>query len=361
MTAPVDLRVTDPSSTLAAVDELLRRRTTDLAALLHAETPAPSGPLDVDLAEELLGWLAVPGKRLRPVAAHWGWVAAAAPDGRGRDELVVVGAALELLHLFALVHDDVMDGSSRRRGVATLHARSAEQHRRSRALGDADRFGEAVAVLFGDLLLAEASDLVASTGPAVREHWRTMVVELVRGQQLDVTGTAARARSAATSQGIGRLKSGRYTVRRPVELGALVAGADPRLVGGLGTWGDLVGDAFALRDDVIGVWGDPDRSGKSATEDLRAAKPTLLLTWATEVLDGPARHLLEACDAGRLGEDSARALAAAMRAAGLRDRAEARIDDLLDEADRVLTGLSLEGEARTGLDDMARSAGRRRV
>ena len=204
--------------------------------------------------------------------AHWGW-AVAGGRGDSQPQVVRVAAALELLHLFALIQDDVMDRSASRRGRPTLHVVAAERHREQAGLGDAALFGDSVATLVSDLALSEATMLVAGTAPEVRAAWRLMAVELVEGQLLDVTHTAGRRRDLPTSRRIARFKSGRYTITRPLEFGALVAGAEAGLVRRLVTWGDLVGDAFAVRDDVLGVWGDPARTGKPAGDDLRSASP----------------------------------------------------------------------------------------
>ena len=209
--------------------------------------------------------------------AHWGWVVGGG-DESTHDDIARVAAALELLHLFALIQDDVMDRSDSRRGRTTLHVSAAARHRTADGLGDPVLFGDSVATLVSDLALSEASLLVAPTAPDVRAAWRLMAVELVEGQLLDLTHTAGRRRDLETSLRIARFKSGRYTISRPVQLGALVGGAAPDLVRGLVGWGDLVGDAFAVRDDVLGVWGDPVRTGKPAGDDLRSGKPTALLS-----------------------------------------------------------------------------------
>jgi geranylgeranyl diphosphate synthase type I len=286
------------------------------------------------------------------VLAHWGWAVAGGPPDT-HAQLVRVAAALELLHLFALIQDDVMDRSASRRGLPTLHVVAAERHRDERGLGDAALFGDSVATLVSDLALSEASLLVADTAPAVRASWRLMAVELVEGQLLDVTHTAGRRRDLPTSLRIARFKSGRYTITRPLQLGALVAGADPQLVRRLVTWGDLVGDAFAVRDDVLGVWGDPARTGKPAGDDLRSGKPTVLLTWAEELLPPEARPLLVACDAGALDDAGVDALQRAMVDAGVRERAEQTIADLVGRAHRALDDLDVDPEAHLALRELA--------
>jgi geranylgeranyl diphosphate synthase type I len=342
--------------TLAATDALIGATLRGLREALDDAGAGPAsdadpGPLGVDLVRELGERVAHHGKRLRPRLAHWGWAVAGAPH-RTHPDLVRVSAALELLHLFALVQDDVMDRSETRRGRPTVHVVAERRHRAEGGLGDPALFGDSVAVLVSDLALSEAGVLVAPTAPPVRRAWRVMAVELVDGQLLDVTHTAGRRRDLATSLRIARLKSGRYTITRPLQLGALVAGADARLVDRLVAWGDLVGDAFALRDDVLGVWGDPAVTGKPAGDDLRAGKPTVLLTWAHELLDDTSRPLLDACDAGSLDDAGVSALQEAMEAAGVRERAEDEITRLAEEAHDGVTDLAPDAATRAALRDL---------
>ena len=352
---------TSVGSTLTEADVVLDRTFRELAdALVAAAADNPPddprgpdpGPLGVDLVGELAERARNHGKRLRPVLAHWGWAVAGGTPGTHAD-LVRVAAALELLHLFALIQDDVMDRSASRRGRPTLHVVTAERHRVAAGLGDAELFGDSVATLVSDLALSEATMLVAGTAAEVRAAWRLMAVELVEGQLLDVTHTAGRRRDLPTSLRIARFKSGRYTITRPLQLGALVGGADPEQVRRLVTWGDLVGDAFAVRDDVLGVWGDPARTGKHAGDDLRSGKPTALLTWAGQLLPDHARPLLAACDAGTLDDAGVDALQRAMVEAGVRERAEATVADLVRRAHHALDDLGVDPEADAALRDLA--------
>ena len=360
----------DPRHRPPSVDETLERAAALLdetvselrAALARAASDgdpadprrAAPGPLAVDLAGELGARARHHGKRLRPLLAHWGW-AVAGGTAATHDDLVRVAAALELLQLFALVQDDVMDRSASRRGQPTLHVTTAQRHREHGGPGDAELFGDSVAILVSDLALSEASLLVAATPVEVRAAWRLMTAELVEGQLLDLTHTADRRRDLATSRRIARFKSGRYTISRPLQLGALVAGADTDLVRRLITWGDLVGDAFAVRDDVLGVWGDPAATGKPAGDDLRSGKPTALLVWAAELLPDADRHLLDACDAGTLDDAEVQALALAMTTAGVRDRAEAEITERADLALATLPGLGADEEATASLRGLVES------
>ncbi len=343
--------------TLAAVDDLLGTALGELReALDEAGTSrgAVPGPLEVDLVGELADRLVNHGKRLRPRLAHWGWALAGAPAHTHRD-LARVAAALELLHLFALVQDDVMDRSETRRGRPALHVVATRRHREAAGLGDPELFGDSVAVLVADLALSEAGMLVAPLPRPVRAAWRLMAVELVDGQLLDVTHTAGRRRDLATSRRIARFKSGRYTITRPLQLGALVAGAEPGRLDRLVAWGDLVGDAFALRDDLLGVWGDPAVTGKPAGDDLLAGKPTVLLTWAHELLPDAARPLLDACDTGSLGPEGVLALQAAMEAAGVRERAEDEVSGLAERARCGLDLLDPAPEAEQALRELVES------
>lgn len=347
---------------LGEVDSLLEDLIGRLRGILlevGGTDPTP-GPLAVDLVGELADRVRHHGKRLRPLLARWGWsLAGGAEPTRGA--LVEVAAALELLQLFALVQDDVMDRSDERRGRPTLHVVSAARHRAREGLGDPDLFGDSVAVLVADLALSEAT-LLASRGDArVARAWRVMATELVEGQLLDVTHTAGRGRDADTARRIARLKSGRYTVTRPLQLGALVAGADQALVERLGTWGDLVGDAFALRDDVLGVWGDPHVTGKPAGDDLLAGKPTVLLVWAEEMLAPADRPLLDACDAGTLDGPRVEALRDAMAAAGVRERAERTLTDLVDRSHAALDDLDVDTSSREALAGLAEAVAWRSV
>jgi geranylgeranyl diphosphate synthase, type I len=352
----------DPAATFRAVDAVLARTFAEMESLLvetGARDPrhdrAALRGLAVDAVQELVERSANHGKRVRPLLAHWGWVVAGGPRTGTADELGRLGAALELLHLFALIQDDVMDRSDTRRGQPTLHVVASDAHRRHEGLGDAALFGDSVATLVGDLALSEATILGLGVGPSVRRTWRLMTLELVEGQLLDVTHSADRRHDHLTARRISRLKTGRYTVTRPLQLGALVAGASAEVLEPLTRWGDLVGDAFGLRDDVIGTWGDPTVTGKPAGDDLLAGKPTALLVWAESLL--PSRHqpLLRRCAAGRLRPDEVDELAAAMRACGVLQRAEEEIDGLVRAADATAACLPADLRVREELDAVAQT------
>ncbi len=237
---------------------------------------------------------AAPARRpARP--GHGRWQAPAAgvlPLGlRGRrrrapddQRIIDAGAAFELLQAFALIHDDVMDGRGQPSGQRHhAHSRFAQHHHDAEAgPGESRRFGEGVAILVGDVALVYSDLLLPSGSPELAALWHELRVELNIGQYLDLSGTATGGVDRAGARQIARLKSGRYTIERPLQLGATLAGR-PDLVAPLSGYGDPLGEAFQLRDDVLGAFGlDAARTGKPVGDDLREGKPTLLLAVARE-------------------------------------------------------------------------------
>lgn len=314
------------------VDRMVQERIAAVGALwgdLARDAAGRSADVpEIDLARHLNDLVSAGGKRIRPVLALLGHRAA---GGRGStSELVTVGAALELLHTFALAQDDVMDDSSIRRGRPTVHVELARLHRERHGAGDSRRYGQSLAILAGDLAHAEAQDLMAMLPPAVRRHWRLMVVELVQGQTRDLTGAAWREVDPERALTTARLKSGAYTIQRPLELGALMAEADAATLGPLSEYGEQLGTAFALRDDVLGVWGDPVRTGKPAGDDLVEGKPTLIMALATQrlgelpVLARVGTPALTATDVQQLQQ--------LLAESGIRDELEERISTHLARA-----------------------------
>ena len=190
-----------------------------------------------------------------------------------------------------LLHDDVMDESDLRRGGPAAHRQAEHWHADAGALGDRAAFGRNLAVLLGDLALVQAHRLVASLKPRLRELWYELCVELVLGQRGDLTGAAA-GRRPLRAERLAQLKSSSYTVARPLTLGATAADGTAAAHRALHRYGNHAGMAFALRDEVLGVWGDPAVTGKPAGDDLRTGKPTVLLSVAVERLDGAAAEAL---------------------------------------------------------------------
>ena len=287
--------------------------------------------LDVPLAD-LADFVAGGGKRIRPTYCHWGWVTAGGdPCGDGA---VAGGCALELLHAFALIHDDVMDGSSTRRSSPTVWARYMERHHDGSLRGEARRFAEAAAVLVGDIAIVMADRTLGNTTAEVRRVWDALRTELNMGQYLDVIGTAQGGVSVADARTIVCNKTAGYTIVRPLQLGAALAGrAD--LAAKLSAHGLPLGVAFQLRDDMLGAFGEPERTGKPVGDDLREGKPTVLLALAREAADESQRAVLATVRANggpEVSGDKIAAIQEVMIETGAVAATEAEIDQLLASA-----------------------------
>ena len=352
MTAdPLALAPADPAVALAAVEEVLDQRLHALAAQWRrlAEPGVGGDPvLGVQDAPGLLADLVhAGGKRFRPLLCHWGFVAAGGLDPH---EIAPLGAALELLHVFGLAQDDVMDASTTRRGRPAVHVRAAEAHAASGGLDDPDRYGESIAVLVGDLAHVEADALVAALPDAVRAEWWLTCVELVRGQVRDLAGAARGDGPDALARAweVARAKSGAYTVERPLRLGALAADAAPATLASLSAYGRALGEAFALRDDLLGVFGDPALTGKPAGDDLRESKATVLLALLEERLPAADLGALTRIRSHAHQEDDVRTVTAQLEDLGVRAQAE----ELITQAHaRALSALddAVAPAARAGL------------
>ena len=241
--------------------------------------------LDETLAEFLKG-----GKRLRPAFCYWGWLGAGGDDADALVEqgVVQVAASLEFLQACALIHDDVMDGSETRRGRPAVHHRFANLHRGHQWLGSPEDFGVATAILAGDLCLswADQTMLRAALDPhslhRAKRVYDELRTELMGGQYLDLLEQARGGGSISRAAKVLRYKSAKYTIERPLHIGAAVAGADQQLFDVYSEYGLPLGEAFQLRDDVLGVFGDPEETGKPAGDDLREGKRTILVAMAFE-------------------------------------------------------------------------------
>jgi geranylgeranyl diphosphate synthase type I len=345
-------------------DELGRRR---------AEVVAID-PRLATLADLLVDFVAGGGKRLRPEFLWCGWRAA---DGAvDAEPVLTVGAALELIQACALIHDDVIDRSERRRGRPATHRAVAKQHADAGLHGDSEHFGVSAAVLLGDLALAWADDLftagAAELGAVGRSLpvWRAMRTEVLSGQLLDLVATAAvttdAASQAADAMRVNRFKTAAYTVERPLHLGAELAGAGAETVAALRSYGADVGVAFQLRDDLLGVYGDPAVTGKPAGDDLLEGKRTLLLATARSALaDDPLASGELDAGVGSADADPAR-LAAIIAGTGAPAVLETRIDELVGRGLAALDRVDAAGRpviaaaARRRLIELAHAATARR-
>lgn len=322
----------------------------------------------VAISDAIDGLIRSGGKRVRPQFVFWGHQAAGAP----RDPVVAtVAAAVEMLHTFALIHDDVMDRSARRRGQPTANAAFASRRARAGAAHEASWFGNAAAILAGDLAFVWAQQLFDSALPPRGTHraraiFRQMQLEVTAGQYLDLdmaapleSASARGARQVERARRVALLKSGRYTVTRPLQLGAVIAGAHQGLLDVLAGYGDHVGRAFQLRDDVLGLMGEDAVTGKCALDDLREGKRTLLVLYAFERATRRERSVLLRAlgDPAATTADLSSVRDIVVRTGAL-GAVEAEIDDLLSTATAAIS--VLEPATRQGLLDLARAVTDRR-
>jgi len=319
-------------------------------------------------ARSLLGG----GKRLRALLCGAGW-AAAAPGAALEGPVVLAGSALELFQGAALVHDDVMDASQTRRGMPSAHRRFALEHAERGWLGDADHYGQASAIVLGDLLLSlssmemdEAQAAVGSeAGGRARRTYDAMTAEVALGQYLDIRsqaqpweddGDTALARALQ----VVRHKSARYSVEHPMLVGAALAGAEDGLLAALSAVGLPLGEAFQLRDDELGVFGDPSTTGKPAGDDLREGKRTALLAMTMRRAGADDRALLR----GRVGAadltgDEVATLQQIMRATGAVEEHERMIEQRYEAGLAALTTAALPESADALLRELAAALTRR--
>jgi geranylgeranyl diphosphate synthase type I len=291
------------------------------------------------------------GKRLRPAFCYCAFVGA---GGNPADPVVVdVAAALELVHTFALVHDDVMDGSSTRRGADSVHSHFARHHQATEWRGEARRFGEGMAILVGDFAVVYADRLMRGAPPAAIDVFDELRVELCVGQSLDLMGTAAASTEHAVAERIARYKSGKYTVERPLHLGAALADHLDALAGPLSSIGLPLGQAFQLRDDVLGAFGDAELTGKPVGDDLREGKPTPLVALAYARADDADLIVLEQLGSTDLDAQGVEELQAVFVRTGAVDEIEREINRLVATAHDALEHAPITADARAWLAQLA--------
>lgn len=292
------------------------------------------------------------GKRLRPTFCYWGWRSAGGPDG---EPIVTAAAALELFHAFALIHDDIMDGSVRRRGEPSVHQFFADRHTRSAWRGDAARYGRNTALLGGDLCAAWADQMFHGCGLTREQVHRGypvfagMRTEVIAGQYLDLVSGVGDG-SVAGALTVIRMKSARYTVTRPLQIGAALAGAGDAMLASFVQFGDPLGDAFQLRDDVLGVFGDPAVTGKPVLDDLREGKRTVMMAYARDRATRPQlARIRELFGSPDLDEAGAAELRRIIVDTGAREATEQLIGTRLITARSALDRACLPAETATAL------------
>ena len=325
-----------------------------LGSLLDREAArwADLSPDLVDPLDALRRLVLDGGKRLRPAFCYWGFVAGGGdPDDH---RVIDAGAAFEMLQAFALVHDDVMDGSSTRRGNRTVHLSFGDRHDEHVWRGETRRFGEGVAILVGDLAHVYADLLLREVPRPALEVWDELRIELNIGQYLDVLGTARGDTDPDGARRIARYKSGKYTIERPLHVGAAIAGRLPDLQPHLSAYGDPLGEAFQLRDDVLGAFGDESLTGKPVGDDLREGKPTALLAVATAQADDSQQALLHRAGAADLSSGEIESLQQVLVDTGALAEVERTIDRLTNAAIAAIELAPIDAEPREALVALAR-------
>ena len=319
-----------------------------------------------DLTAALEEFVLRGGKRLRPAFAYWGWRAVA--DRDADPSVLRLFAALELLHACALVHDDVIDDSATRRGLPTVHRLFAQTHRDRHWSGSADQFGLSAAILLGDLALVWADDIVATADlPAdaqrrVQRVWADIRTEVLGGQYLDIVAESSGATTVASAMTVNTYKTASYTVTRPLQLGVAAAADRPDVLAIFHEVGNDLGVAFQLRDDVLGVFGDPAVTGKPSGDDLRSGKRTVLLAEAVELADKSDRvaaDLLRSSIGTELSDTQVREVCLAIESVGALAAVEQHIDVLTRRSLETLNAAPIDAQAKAGLSALARLAANR--
>jgi geranylgeranyl diphosphate synthase type I len=342
------------------VERVLTRFLREAGAEIQATEPGFASGVDALTEFVLRG-----GKRLRPTFAWWAWRGTGGAESDADGVLQAI-ASLELVQACALIHDDLIDSSDSRRGRPTVHVAFADLHTAQRWSGTPASFGLAAAVLIGDLALAWADDmfgaapLPAATLEAARPAWRAMRTEVLAGQYLDVHTQATGDASPEAALRVSRLKTAAYTVERPLNLGAALAGAGVDQLSALREFGRDLGIAFQLRDDLLGVFGDPSVTGKPAGDDLREGKRTLLIALGLRQANSTqAEVITHALGNPALSEKDLDKIRATLLEVDAVSAVEQRIDELTATALAALGRADLTEPAAAALADLAAKATQR--
>lgn len=327
------------ASWLSEIRSAVNTRLETYLAEKHAEAQEIS-PASLELVDAIAALTMRGGKRLRAGILAAGY-RAFSPDGDLK-HTVDAAAAMELLQSYLLIHDDWMDGDEERRGGPSAHVALAQQH------ADA-HLGASVAILAGDLASAYAWELfVHAPFPKARQQtsfqtFLTIHKEVFFGQHLDLVGSKDVPR-------VHRLKTGSYTVRGPLLLGALLADAPPERLDALGAFADPLGLAFQIRDDLLGTFGATEQTGKPAGNDIRAGKQTALMAEAERSLKQEEQALLFAAWGKRdASQDTIQRAIDVLIASGVKHKVEAQLDEQTEASLRALDALGLEGAGKTML------------
>ena len=329
-----------------SIEELTERVEIELARFLDERRSLDEATPMID---EIARLLEAGGKRLRPAFCYWGYRASGGENDVAASK---AAASLELLHTFAIVHDDIMDSSDERRGSPTTFA----------------AHGVNVALLVGDLALVLADDAFMHSGFSPEALTRAfdcysrMRQQVIAGQYLDVVISDRHGVTVQAARRIAVLKSGRYSIEEPLLIGAALAGAPEHLSKGLSRFGAPLGEAFQLRDDLLGTFGDRSSIGKPVDSDIREGKRHVLYAKTIELLGDAAGGFIERWGGGdALTEGDVKELREVIDGSGAREATEKLLVDLRTEAMEALAVLPIGNEPRAALAELARRATERNL
>jgi geranylgeranyl diphosphate synthase type I len=292
--------------------------------------------------EALSAFISSGGKMLRPAFCFLGYRI----QGKSEigSEIISAGSALEMLHNFALVHDDFMDRADTRRGNPTVHKYLEQLYSKNSYSGDIEHFSNSVAILAGDFAFTYADRFARTLPVRCLDVYDALKVELFAGQQMDLDAVY---RTSITKEDVSRIaqyKSGKYTIERPLQLGAVLANenADARL---WNEFGRPLGEAFQLRDDVLGIFGDESLTGKPVGDDIREGKFTLLIAEAIERTRGTERELIDRRGQPDITDDEIEKIVDIIESSGANKAVESRIDELYNDSIKVLEDLKMDEES----------------
>lgn len=302
------------------------------------------------------------GKRLRAGFCYWAWRGArttlgdvaSEPSEAEEDLIINIGAAFEFLQVFALIHDDIMDNSSTRRGATTVHVANGDRLEANGWQGEPRRYGEGVAILVGDLGHVYADRLIGPVNSRARSIWDELRIELNLGQYLDMRSAAAGELDRQTARQVATFKTALYTIVRPLQLGASLD-QDPgdELLAQLDAFGRPLGRAFQLRDDALGLTGDAKWLGKPVGDDLREGKPTEIVSHALTRADNGQKQVLSMIGDRALSNDQVDTIIEVLEQTGALDGNEAEIQRLLDQAGHALDQLPFDRTTTEAMDALA--------
>ena len=336
-----------------------------LAAYFSArrEEATTIGPPVAEALAHLESFVLGGGKRIRPLYAWAGFIGGGGLNGPEDPQAMLQAASsLEFIQACALIHDDIVDSSDTRRGSPTVHRAVEQRHRQAHWRGDAAAFGEHIAILIGDLALAWAEDMFREAQLSPEAHrrghqpWRAMRTEVIGGQILDISLEAAGSEDPALAHQVNRYKTAAYTIERPLHLGAAIAGAPESTIAAFRGYGHDIGLAFQLRDDLLGVFGDPHITGKPAGDDLREGKRTVVLATAlanADTQDPAAAATLRSLVGNTEDPDDIATLMDIIDSSGAPEEIEQIIARLTDSGLAHLASAGIDGDVAATLRELA--------